>query len=320
MTWKDTCPMNEKIKFISAYQSDDFSIVELCRRFNISRKTAYKWLSRYEVEGVDGLKDRSRANHEAHNATSSDVVKELLDLKLQHPHWGPKKISFYFEKNKPHFECPAISTIGEILKKHGLTEARKYRRKVPPHTEPFKECNAPNRVWSADFKGQFKLGDKGYCYPLTITDNFSRYLLTCRGLSRPNGINVKKWFEIAFKEYGLPESIRTDNGPPFATVSIGGLSALAVWWVKLGITPERIEPGKPQQNGRHERMHRTLKQATANPPKRNFSAQQNIFNEFIDEFNNERPHEALGGKCPSEVYKRSKRQYDNNLQEYDYPK
>jgi len=311
MTWKDTCPMNEKVKFVSACLSNEFSIAALCRRFNISRKTAYKWLRRYEVEGVDGLKERSKANHESHNATANHVVERLLDVKHHHPFWGPKKIITYLEKAEPNIGWPASSTAGEILKKHGLTEPRKYRRKVPPHTAPFKECDASNKVWSADFKGQFKVGRNGYCYPLTITDNYSRYIFTCRGLSKPNGINVKKWFELAFKKYGLPEAIRTDNGPPFSSVSLGGLSALAVWWIKLGVTPERIEPGKPEQNGRHERMHRTLKQATANPAKTSFAAQQFAFNKFIEEFNFERPHEALAGKCPSDLYRSSKRKYDS---------
>lgn len=319
MNWKDTCPMNEKVKFISAYLSKDFNLTELCRRFSISRKTGYKWLARYELEGIEGLKDRTRANHEPHNATSSDIVEQLLEVKHQHPYWGPKKVGLYLLNKRPKVDWPAISTIGDIFKKHGLTKSRKCRRKVPPHTKPFNDCDDSNRVWSADFKGQFKLGQNGYCYPLTITDNYSRYLLACRGLSEPNALNVKKWFERVFIEFGLPEAIRTDNGPPFSSICVGGLSRLSIWWIKLGITPERIEPGKPQQNGRHERMHRTLKQATANPPKNSFSAQQRLFNDFIDEYNNERPHEALGGLCPSEIYKSSARNYPNIIPEYDYP-
>lgn len=319
MTWKDTCPMQEKIQFISAYLSNSFTVAELCRRFGISRKTGYKWLSRYEIEGVDGLKERSKANHEPHNATELHLARRLLEVKHRYPEWGPKKIGLYLAKEEPNQIWPANSTIGEILKRHGLTKQKKPRRKVPPHTEPFKDCNKSNRVWSADFKGQFKLGTSGYCYPLTITDNFSRFLFSCKGLREPNTQNVMKWFEMVFKEYGLPEAIRTDNGPPFASTSYGGLTRLAVWWIKLGITPERIEPGCPQQNGRHERMHRTLKQATANPPKKSFSAQQKIFNEFINEYNNERPHEALNGLCPSQVYRPSKREYPSVIPEYEYP-
>lgn len=319
MTWKDTCPMNEKVKFISAYLSNDFSFSKLCERFGISRKTGYKWVERYNAEGVEGLKDRSRANHEPHNATSNDIVEQLLEVKHHHPYWGPKKVSIYLENKKPNIIWPAISTIGDIFNKHGLTQSRKYRRKVPPHAKPFSDCDESNRVWSADFKGQFKLGQNGYCYPLTITDNYSRYLLACKGLSEPNTFNVKKWFERVFIEFGLPEAIRTDNGPPFSSVCVGGLSRLAIWWIKLGITPERIEPGNPQQNGRHERMHRTLKQATANPPKNSFSAQQRLFNEFMDEYNNERPHEALDGLSPSDIYKPSEKDYPSIIQEYEYP-
>lgn len=319
MTWKETCLMDEKIKFISAHLSNKFNISELCRRFDISRKTAYKWLNRYDTEGVDGLKDRSKANHVSHNATPNDIVAQLLEIKHQYPLWGPKKINYYLVKHKPAILWPAISTIGEILKKHGLTKCRKFRRHVPPYTKPFNECDAPNKVWSADFKGQFRVGEQGYCYPLTITDNYSRFLLMCKGLSRPTGENVKKWFERAFIEYGLPEAIRTDNGTPFSSVSVAGLSELSVWWVKLGITPERIEPGNPQQNGRHERMHRTLKQATANPPKKSFSAQQRAFNNFIEEYNTQRPHEALAGHCPDEFYKVSNREYPFVIPEFEYP-
>lgn len=319
MTWKDTCPMQEKIQFISTYLSNSFTVSELCRRFNISRKTGYKWLARYESEGVDGLKERSKSNHEPHNATERYTVKKLLEVKHNYPNWGPKKISCYLRKEEPEQIWPANSTIGEILKRHGLTKQKKTRRKVPPHTEPFKDCDKSNRVWSADFKGQFRIGNLGYCYPLTITDNYSRYLLACRGLREPNAANVMKWFEMIFKEHGLPEAIRTDNGPPFASTSTGGLTKLAVWWIKLGIMPERIKPGCPQMNGRHERMHRTLKQATVNPPKKNFKAQQKLFDEFIDEYNNERPHEALDGRCPSQLYRPSKREYPNIIPEYEYP-
>ena len=319
MSWKITCVMDEKLKFISDHLGERFSTAELCRRYGISRKTAYKWLSRYQAEGVDGLKDRPRANYEPHRTTPNEITTVLLKVKEEFPFWGPKKVHGYLIKNRPDVIWPVISTIGEIFKRHGLVVPRKYRRRVSPHTEPFKECDVANKVWSADFKGQFKIGSKGYCYPLTITDNYSRFLILCKGLARPNGNNVKKWFEKVFIEYGLPESIRTDNGSPFASTSIAGLSKLSVWWIKLGITPERIDAGEPQQNGRHERMHRTLKHQTAKPPAKSFSAQQRAFNNFMKEYNNLRPHEALNGQCPCDLFVTSKREYPHVIHEYEYP-
>lgn len=318
MPWKETNPMTEKMKFIVAWQSGRYSHSELCKLIGISRKSGYKWISRFQEFGVEGLEDCSRAHHSHPFATSREITKILLDLKHRYPNWGPKKIKDWLELEHPARQWPAVSTIGEIFKRHGLVKPRKQRKKTPRQTEPFIDCDEPNKVWSADFKGQFKVGSGETCYPLTITDNYSRYLLGCYGLTGPKGLPTKRYFERVFQEYGLPDAIRTDNGTPFASIGVGGLSRLSVWWLKLGIKPERIAPGKPQQNGRHERMHRTLKQEVANPPKKSMSAQQMAFNKFKNEFNNERPHEGIGRKRPKDLYKRSLRPYPSKLPDIGY--
>ena len=219
----------------------------------------------------------------------------------------------------PEALCPAISTVGEILKRHGLVRPRKYRRHVEPYSEPFATCQGSNQVWSADFKGKFRLGNHRYCYPLTITDNYSRFLLGCQGMYRPILKETKEQFEKVFYLYGLPDVIKTDNGAPFAGSGPAGLSQLSIWWLKLGILPERIDLGCPEQNGRHERMHRTLKEATTKPPKMNLRRQQDRFDAFVDEFNHERPHEALNDKYPGEIYKASIRPLPSKLPDVSYP-
>jgi len=215
-------------------------------------------------------------------------------------------------------QWPAVSTVGEILKRQGLVRARRFRRHTPRYTEPFLECDRPNSVWSADFKGKFQTGDSRMCYPFTLTDNYSRYLLACRGLRRPTGKATRPWLEWAFREYGMPQSIKTDNGTPFASVALGGLSQLAVWLIKLGIRPERIEAGHPEQNGRHERMHRTLKAETTKPPQKDLPKQQRAFDRFIQEYNHCRPHEALQQKTPASVYESSPISYPAKLPEVEY--
>jgi transposase InsO family protein len=237
------------------------------------------------------------------------MVELLVSARLSHPRWGPKKLQAWLQEKYPEDEWPALSTMSVILKREGLVKPRRIRRTIDPYTQPFLECDRPNRVWSADFKGQFRTADGKLCYPLTITDNFSRFILLCRGLNRPTHDQVKPWFEATFRRYGLPEAIRTDNGSPFASVGIGGLSRLSAWFVKLGIRHERIEKAHPEQNGRHERMHRTLKEATATPPQANLSRQQKAFNSFVEEYNFERPHEALEMNKPGAIYENSKRVY-----------
>ena len=319
MPWEETCTMNEKMKFIVAWQSQKHSLSELCRNFGISRKTGYKFINRFEKEGISGLEPISRAHHAHPHQTDSQIVKIILELKHRYPNWGPRKLRDWLEIEYAKEQWPASSTIGEILKCHGLVKPRKRRcPKTPPHTEPFITCTTSNRVWSADFKGQFRMGSGELCYPLTITDNYSRFLLCCQGLLEPKGNAVIRYFERVFKEYGLPDAIKTDNGPPFASTALGGLSKLSIWWLQLGILPERIEPGNPQQNGRHERMHRTLKQETAKPPKNTLRAQQEAFNRFKEEYNFERPHEGLNRKRPADVYKASYKEYPNKLPEVEY--
>lgn len=318
MPWKETCSMTEKMKFVISWQNQEFTFSELCRSFNISRKTGYKWISRFEAGGVHGLEPQSRAHSSYPLQTDKRTQKILLDLKHRYPTWGPRKIRDWLEIERPNEEWPAASTIGELFKKHGLVKPRKKRHKTPPHSQPFLTCDAPNRIWSADFKGQFRVGTGQLCYPLTITDNYSRFLLACRGFKKPQGLPVYKCFEEVFMEHGLPDAIRTDNGTPFASPGLGGLSKLSVWWIKLGITPERIKPGEPQQNGRHERMHRTLKEDTAKPPKSTLRTQQNAFNRFKEIFNYERPHESLNKKRPSDEYHYSKKSYPTKVPEIEY--
>jgi transposase InsO family protein len=321
MPWKETCAMEERVAFVRAYWSGEFTMTELCERFGVSRPTGYKWMRRGEAEGLRGLVEHARAPHRHPNATGAEQIAAIVELKRRHPTWGPFTIHDWLCRERPTVRWPAVSTIGEILKRHGLVESRRRGRlPVPPHTQPFAAVLAPNDVWSADFKGHFPLGDGQRCHPLTITDNFSRYLLCCQGMYRPEGQRTRACFESVFREYGLPRALRTDNGSPFASIAVGGLSALAVWLLKLGVMPERIEPGQPQQNGRHERMHRTLKAATARPPKASLSAQQRAFNHFRHEFNDERPHRALGrGQRPGELYRASPRAFPTRTPEISYP-
>lgn len=318
MSWQETRAEIEKLKFIGDWLKEEFSFRDLCKRYGISRKTGYKLINRYKLEGEQAVRIRSHARHKHPNITHEEKCRRLINLKHRYPKWGPQKIRDWLLINEPDEQWPATSTMGEILKKHGLVKPKKYRKRVPAHSEPFLECNASNRVWSADYKGQFKVG-RAYCYPLTISDNYSRFLLMCQGLAGPRLKETMDGFKHAFIEYGLPDAIRTDNGQPFAGTSIGGLSALSIWWLKLGILPERIEPGCPQQNGRHERMHRTLKEATASPPKDCFLEQQTCFNFFKQEYNYERPHQSLDGKRPADLYQASQKPYLSTPLEIIYP-
>jgi len=318
MNWQNTEAETEKLKFIGDWLKNEFDFSDLCRRYGISRKTGYKLINRYKEEGERALRPRSHAPHHHPNATSYEKKEYLIALKHRYPKWGPEKLRDWLLLNKSNENWPAASTIGDILKKHDLVKSRKYRKRVVPHTNPFAECNAPNHIWSADFKGQFRVGEP-YCYPLTISDNYSRYLLTCEGLLGPRLKETMIGFKKAFIAYGLPNVIRTDNGQPFAGMGIGALTSLSIWWIKLGIMPERIEPGHPEQNGRHERMHRTLKEAVASPPKTNFVDQQRSFDKFRHEYNHERPHQSLGGKRPADIYKSSQRTYFDNVPEITYP-
>lgn len=318
MPWEETNGMNERVKFIASYLESAETFTALCERFGVSRKSGYKWVARYEAEGVGGLEERSRAPLSHPHAVSDEVVVNVLRARRKHPRWGPRKLRVILQREYPRMELPATSTIGEILRKHGLTKKKRRVRRSAPYEDRLGNYDSPNAVWCADFKGHFPVGD-GRCHPLTISDGYSRYLIACRGLRRPLFKPTRKAFESVFREFGLPAAIRTDNGAPFSTLAPGGLSRLAVWWIRLGIRPERIMPGRPDQNGRHERMHSTLKAETAKPPRSSFRAQQRAFDRFREEYNHVRPHESLGQKVPSSRYRPSLRRYPRRVPELEYP-
>ena len=309
MPYKELTALDIRKEMVNEYLSNDYTITELSERYGLARKTIYKWLERYQCQGEEGLAERSHTPFNHPNATDEEIVQNILEMKIKRMQWGPKKILARLKLDQPEIHWPANSTGSEILKRYGLVDTKKYRRHTPPYTAPFLECTAPNVTWSADYKGQFRMGNGRLCYPLTITDNCSRYLLDCKGLSHPRFDQTKPRFERAFRSYGLPQAIRTDNGSPFASTGLGGLSRLSVWLIQLGIKPERILSGCPEQNGRHERMHKTLKKAVASPPKRNMVEQQKAFDYFQAEFNDERPHEALDQKTPASVYQPSTRPF-----------
>ena len=311
--------MEERYRFIQEWNSEDWTMAELCREFGVTRKTGYKWLERYEAGGMEGLRELSRAPQHHPNQIGEQEEARILAVRERHRYWGARKIRAWLERESGGEPVAAASTIGSILKANGLTQPRRRRRKAWPSEEPLAEAREANQVWCADFKGWFRSGDGERIDPLTITDASSRYLLRCQAVKAADYVHSQPIFEAAFREYGLPERVRTDNGAPFGSNGESALTRLSVWWIKLGIVPERIEPGKPQQNGRHERMHRTLKQATASPPARNRRAQQQRFDEFRQEFNEQRPHEALGQTTPASHYQCSSREYPRLLAPMEYP-
>jgi transposase InsO family protein len=314
-----TFPEDQRVQFVVEALYGPSSIAELCRSFGISRKTGFKWLARYEREGPPGLVDHSRAPHHHPNAMATVIAARLLGVRQAHPTWGARKLLAWLKAREPELVLPAVSTVSALLKRLNLVYPRRARHRVPPMTAPFGSCLAPNDTWCVDFKGWFRVGDGSRCDPLTISDAFSRFVLRCEVARRTGAAGVRPIFEAAFHEYGLPTAIRSDNGPPFASRGAGGLSALSAWWVRLGITPERIEPGKPEQNGRHERMHLTLKAETARPARHSLRAQQIAFDRFRQVFNHERPHEALGQQPPATVYVPSLRRLPTHLPEMSYP-
>ncbi len=319
MPWKETCPMDERMKFIADYLKNEWNLSDLCQYYGISRKTGYKWLARYQAEGPSGLHDRSRAPRHHPNAVHKAVQDRIVAFRVEHPYWGPRKLVHRLTQLEPATRWPATSTAGEILKRHGLTVPRRRKRRTPPYTQPFRESLQPNDVWCADFKGWFRTQCGTRIDPLTISDAVSRYLLRCQDLRRPTRTAAQAVFTAVFQQFGLPAAIRTDNGAPFASTGLGGLSRLSVWWLRLGIVPERIRPGHPEENGRHERMHRTLKQATAAPPRATPKAQQLAFDRFLTEYNQERPHEALDMQTPAQHYQPSPRPFPARLPEMEYP-
>lgn len=311
--------MEERFRMIERKRESEESISELARRFQVSRKTIYKWLERYELGGVEELADRSRRPAVQAGRTASDIEQWIINLRQTHPTWGPRKLRRFLMKRQPERKWPAESTVALILDRQGLTAKRKKRRRATASAQPLAHAQEANDIWSIDFKGWFACGDGERCDPLTVSDAASRYLLCCRAMESTTTGAVKEQLEQLFREYGMPARMRSDNGSPFASTGVGGLSRLSVWWVRLGIEPERIEPGEPQQNGRHERMHRTLKQETAHPAAENLVEQQRKFDEFRRIYNYERPHEGLRGDCPAEHYQSSLRVFPDKLPELEYP-
>lgn len=317
MPWKGKSRVDLRMEFMARLNRGE-RMTDLCVEYGISRKTGHKLKNRYEELGAAGLDDQSRAPKHIPHKTSPEVVKLVVAERLRHPTWGPRKLKEVLEQRLGH-ALPAASTLGSILIRAGLTERRAQRRRhhAPP-ARRLMAADAPNDVWCVDYKGQFRLGDQTYCYPLTVTDQFSRYILACDGMSAIDENRARESLEMVFRTHGLPSVIRSDNGPPFASVGLAGLSKLSVYWMRLGITPERTRPAHPQDNGRHERMHRTLKRETTRPPRTNLLQQQEAFDAFVDEFNNERPHEALQMRRPADLYSPSARVYPDILPEPDY--
>jgi putative transposase len=319
MPWKCSDTMDQRVQFIRDWLTHQHYVSELCTRYAISRKTGYKWISRYLSTGPDGLMERGHQAKTIRHRTDPQVELALLGVRGRHPSWGPKKIIAHLRVQQPALKLPHRTTVSEILKRNGLIHPRPTRRKVGHPGKPSVQVLLPNDCWSIDFKGQFRTGDGKYCYPLTVTDNYSRYLLAVKALPGPLLAPTKAVLTALFKKHGLPKRIRSDNGTPFAAHTLGRLSQLSVWLLKLGIHPELIEPGKPQQNGRHERMHRTLKDETTKPPAKDIKAQQRKFTAFQRIFNDERPHEALDMDLPTNLYTVSPRPMPSKLLSPEYP-
>ena len=311
--------MEEKLRFVFEYDTGEHTMSELCQRYQIARQTGYVWVRRYRQAGVPGLVEGSRSAHRHSNQMPEELERMVLELRQAHMTWGPRKLKKVLERDEPGRRWPATSTIGALLKREGLVVARKKRKHTAPYSEPLAHATGANRVWCADFKGWFRTGDGERIDPLTISDAHSRYLLRCQAVEKTNSDRVQAIFEAAFREYGMPAAIRTDNGPPFASSAVAGLSRLAVWWIKLGIVPERIAAGHPEQNGRHERMHRTLKQEVAQPPAANRRKQQRALDRFRQEYNQVRPHEALGMHTPAAIYEPSEKEFPARVPEPEYP-
>ena len=324
MPWETPDLVSVRKEFIDLAWSRLYTITECCVMFGISEKTGHKWLSRYRSEGPQGLADRSHVPHMPPHQVAPEMRREIIDFREQHPTWGPRKLRAVLERKFPDTTWPASSTIGELLRREGLVNSSRRRRKIHAIGQPLDAgltlAQAPNDVWTTDFKGEFRLGSGPYCYPLTVCDAQSRYLLGCTALFSTASVPVQVVFKRIFQRYGLPQVIRSDNGVPFASpVALGRLSTLSVWWIKLGIRPERIKPAHPQQNGQHERMHKTLKAEATRPPSSTLIQQQERFDRFRREFNNERPHESLGQRPPASCYAPSTREFPTRLSGLEYP-
>jgi transposase InsO family protein len=312
MPWKETCPMDQRVAFIADWLREEWTTTELATRYGISRQTAHKWIGRYTIAGSKGLTERSRAPTVHGRAHPEPLRERVVMLRRQHPSWGPKKLRAVLQERAPRAAWPAASTMGEWLRAAGLSETRRRTKYVVPLTQPLSAAQTPNDVWTADFKGWFRTGDGTRCDPLTLIDACTRFVLCCR-ITDQSQRGVWPWFERAFREYGLPRALRTDNGAPFASTGPGRLTRVAVWWLKLGIQLDRIDPGHPEQNGRHERFHLTLQQEATRTPAATPRAQQQRFDRLRREFNDERPHEALGQRPPARIYVASTRPYPATL-------
>jgi putative transposase len=320
MPWREMSPMEQRADFVREFASGLFTMTELAEQYGISRKTGYKWVMAYEDRGLAGLQDRSRRPHISPHATDEDVVAALLAIRHRHPRWGPKKLLAVAQRRHRAVVWPARSTVAALLKRRGLVTPR--RRRGAPSTAPATArgvITGPNAVWTVDYKGEFLTGNRRYCYPFTLRDGFSRYVLRCDALTAHTLAVTRSRFERAFAEYGLPDRIRSDNGPPFGGPGLGRLSTLAVWWMRLDIVPERIAPGHPEQNGSHEQFHRILKAETARPPAPSARAQQRRFTRFCAEYNQERPHESLHQTVPAQHYAPSSRARPRRLPPLEYP-
>ena len=319
MPWAETEPMKERMRFVADAERGLYSITELCARYGISRRTGYKWLDRYDVSGPAGLLEGSRAPHRCPHRMDSGVAAAIVEARRQHPSWGPRKLLAWLDERRPDWAWPAASTAGDLLKRRGLVPPRRRRHHWQHPGASGVVPAAANDLWTTDFKGEFRTRDGQYCYPLTIADQHSRYLLTCAALTSVRTDETPPLFERLFREVGLPAAIQSDNGTPFCSLGMHGLSALNVWWIRLGIRHVRIEPGHPEQNGTHERMHRTLKAETTRPPALTRMGQQRKFDRFRHTYNHERPHEALAQQRPARLWQSSTREYPRSLPTPEYP-
>ena len=319
MPWREMSPMDERMQFITEYHSGLFTMTELAAQYGISRRVGYKWVDRYDADGVVGLLDRSRRPHHSPQATAADLVEALMAQRKRHPRWGAKKLLVVVARQQPQADWPSRATVCALLKHRGLVPPRRGRNPhahVPASLAPITRAN---EVWTTDFKGEFRTGDGRYCYPLTVRDGFSRFVLRCDALVARTSDATRRRFERAFAEYGLPARIRSDNGEPFAGTALARVSRLSIWWMRLGITPERIAPGHPEQNGSHEQFHAVLKAETTRPPALTAAAQQRRFVRFCVEYNHDRPHEALALDVPASYYQPSSRPLPTHLPRLEYP-
>jgi putative transposase len=320
MPWTERTPMDDRLCFIAACLRDEEPMRVLCARFGISRKTGHKWLARYQADGAAGLTEHSRARHTQMRSIDAETAAEILALREKRTTWGPRKLLGRLALDQPGRVWPAASTVGDLLRREGKSRPRTRVSREPGAVCPQIEPSAPNESWSADFKGWFRTGDGVRCEPLTVTDGHSRYILTCQAVPKITAAEVQPILIRLFETHGLPRALRTDNGSPFAhRLGLGGLSVLSVWFLKLDIWPDRIAPGRPDQNARHERMHRTLKQDVAAPPAATLAEQQARLDAWREDFNTNRPHEALGQRCPAMLYEPSPRAFPATIRDWSYP-